>query len=217
MIRINPEQAPGRETARMARFLAAILLALVLAPAQAEDVASAYPQAKSFFPEADRFGAFEGSPRAAPAYQGGKLLGWLFLTSDVVRIPAYSGKPINSLVGFDLSGTIRGIAVVAHEEPILAAGVSEAQLRAFSDQYRGKSVFDRVTIGAARPGYVAVDTISGATITVMVQNQTVMQAARLVAESRGLAAGEAPPRAARAPKSRCGRWCGSSASSASAC
>ena len=180
----------------MLRLLLGFALALVCVTgtAQAEDAAAAYPQAKSFFPEADRFGEFEGSPRAAPAYEGGKLVGWLFLTSDVVRIPAYSGKPINSLVGFDLSGTIRGIAIVGHEEPILAAGVSEAQLHAFTDQYRGKSVFDRVTIGAPRPGYVAIDTISGATITVMVQNQTVMQAARLVAESRGLA-----PASAAAP------------------
>jgi len=193
LIRIKPAQPPRRETVEVARILAVILLALAagLQPARAEDVAATYPQAKSFFPEADRFGGFEGTPRAAPAYQGDKLLGWLFLTSDVVRIPAYSGKPINSLVGFDLSGKIRGIAIVAHEEPILAVGISEQQLHAFTDQYRGKSVFDRVTIGAPRPGYVAVDTISGATITVMVQNQTVMQAARLVAESRGLAAGAA--------------------------
>jgi polyferredoxin len=77
--------------------------------------------------------------------------------------------------------------------------VSEARLHAFSDQYRGKSVFDRVTIGAPRPGYVAVDTISGATMTVMVQNATVMRAAREVAESRGLKAGGAEPAGADAP------------------
>ena len=173
----------------MRKLLAWLLLALavVFAPARAADsVAAAYPQAKSFFPEADRFGELEGEPRAAPAYHGSTLLGWLFLTNDVLRIPAYSGKPINSLVGFDLTGKIRGIAIVEHQEPILAVGISEQRLKAFADQYRGKSVFDRVAIGAPRPGHVAIDTISGATMTVMVENATVMRAARKVAASRGL-------------------------------
>jgi NosR/NirI family nitrous oxide reductase transcriptional regulator len=199
LIRINSVRPLRRETVGVARILAALLLALALAPARAQDIAATYPQARSFFPEADRFGALEGTPRAAPAYKEGAVIGWLFLTSDVVRIPAYSGKPINSLVGFDVSGKIRGIAIVQHEEPILAVGVSEARLHAFSDQYRGKSVFDRVTIGAPRPGYVAVDTISGATMTVMVQNATVMRAAREVAESRGLKDGGAAPARADEP------------------
>jgi len=185
----------------MIRILFIFLLAL--APAHADErhagerhaddehaaevhVAEAYPQAKSFFPEADRFGALEGEPRAAPAYLGSTLLGWVFLTNDVLRIPAYSGKPINSLVGFDISGKIRGIAIVQHEEPILAVGITEQRLKSFADQYRGKNVFDRIAIGAERPGHVAIDTISGATMTVMVENATVMRAARKVAESRGL-------------------------------
>jgi polyferredoxin len=171
------------------RLAALILLAAALAlpGAGAADVATAFPQVRSFFPDADRFGDFEGTPPAAPAYRRGTLVGYAFLTNDVVRIPAYSGKPINTLVGFDLGGHITGLAIVHHEEPILAVGIAEERLKAFTDQYRGKHVLDRVAIGAERPGYVAIDTISGATITVMVQNQTVMLAARLVAESRGLA------------------------------
>lgn len=167
-----------------------ILAALLAVPAFA-DVAAEYPQAKGWFPEAERFGPFEGEaegrPRAAPAYAaGGAVAGYVFLTSDVVRIPAYSGHPINSLVGVDASGRIRGVAIVGHQEPILAVGISEERLRAFNDQYVGKSVFDRVVVGSERPGAVSVDTISGATITVMVQNETLMRAARQVAQSRGL-------------------------------
>ncbi|MFO1361849.1 MAG: 4Fe-4S binding protein [Burkholderiales bacterium] len=173
--------------------------ALAAAGARAADVATEYPQVRTFFPAADRFGPFEGTPPAAAAYRGGELLGYAFLTSDVVRIPAYSGKPINTLVGFDLAGRITGLEIVQHEEPILAAGITEERLRAFTAQYRGKSVFDRVTIGAPRAGHVAVDAISGATITVMVQNSTVMQAARRVAESRGLTPVLAAARAAEAP------------------
>ena len=154
-------------------------LALLALPAFA-DVAADYPQAKGWFPEAERFGDFEGEPRAAPVYARGAVAGYVFLTADVVRIPAYSGKPINSLVGIDGAGRIRGVAVVGHEEPILAIGISDERLRAFSDQYTGKSAFDRLRVGDE------IDTISGATITVMVQNETLMRAARQVAQSRGL-------------------------------
>jgi polyferredoxin len=176
-----------------------LLLAAGPGPARAAGVAERYPQVREFFPGADRFGELEGSPRAAPVYRGAELLGYVFLTDDVVRIPAYSGRPINTLVGFDLSGRITGIAIVHHEEPILAVGVSEERLRRFTEQYRGKSVFDRITVGAERPGHVAIDTIAGATITVMVENATVTQAARAVAASRGLGLLAGAPAAAPSP------------------
>jgi Na+-translocating ferredoxin:NAD+ oxidoreductase RnfG subunit len=159
-----------------------LLTALVASPALAE-----YSQARAWFPEAERFGAFEGEPRAAPAYAAGAIVGYVFLTNDVVRIPAYSGEPINSLVGIDRAGRIRGVAIVEHQEPILAVGISEERLAAFGAQYTGKRVFDRIAVG------YDIDAISGATITVMVQNETLMRAARRVAESRGI--GIAPPAA----------------------
>jgi len=191
---------------RLHRLLIALVLLLAALAAHAAGAVDAYPQLRQFFPEADRFGELEGAPRAAPAYRGGELLGYAFLSSDVVRIPAYSGRPINTLIGFDLSGRIVGVSIVQHEEPILVIGVTDERLRQFADQYRGKSVFDRIAVGAARSGYVAVDTISGATITVMVENATIMRSARQVAESRGVrlvaaaaAPAEAKAKAAAAP------------------
>lgn len=168
------------------RMLLLLALSLAAACAAAANLVEAYPQAKEFFPQATRFGPLEGEPKAAPAYRGDELLGYVFLTDDVVRIPAYSGKPINSLVGVDAAGRITGVAIVGHEEPILAVGISEARLKAFAAQYKGKSALDEVVVGAGRPGAVAVDTISGATMTVMIENATVMRAARRVAEARGL-------------------------------
>ncbi len=170
-----------------------VLAATPAAPAQ--DIASTYPQAKSFFPRATRFGVLEGEPRAAPVFRDDTLLGYVFLTGDLVRIPAYSGQPINTLVGFDLEGRITGVAIVEHEEPILAVGVTDERLRTFADQYRGKRVFERIAVGAERSGYVAIDTISGATITVMVLNQTIMSAARRVATARGLTPAGGPRQA----------------------
>ncbi len=177
------------------------LLCAALPWAVAGDIANDYPQVRGFFPDADRFGELEGTPRAAAVHHGDRLLGYVFLSNDVVRIPAYSGRPINTLIGFDLAGRITGVSIVQHEEPILVVGVTQDHLRRFTDQYRGKSVFDRIAIGGRREGQVTVDTISGATITVMVENATIMRSARMVAESRGvrLAAAEAAPPQQPAP------------------
>ena len=175
------------------RALLALLLLLCSAYGAAADLPQNYPQAREFFPRATRFGPLEGEPKAAAVYAGEQLLGYVFLTDDVVRIPAYSGKPINSLIGIDTGGRITGVAIVEHAEPILAVGISEARLKAFADQYQGKNAFDEVVVGAARPGAVAVDTISGATMTVMIENATVMRAARRIAESRRLGAAPTAP------------------------
>ena len=107
-------------------------------------------------------------------------------------IPDYSGKPISTAVGINLDGIITGTRIVHHEEPILVVGVTAQHLARYTAQYVGKSVNDRVKIGGEpRAGYETVDGISGATITVMVINRTIMAAARKVAETRGI------PRASR--------------------
>lgn len=163
------------------------LLAVCLGSwAQAADLSATYPQLRSIFPQAEGYGDFEGSPPSAAVLQGGKTIGYAFLTDDVLRIPAYSGKPINVLVGLDLAGRIAGLAIVDHDEPILAVGITHERLARYAAQYQGKNAFDKVIIGASRPGHIAVDGISGATITVMVVNSTVMRSARAVATARGI-------------------------------
>jgi polyferredoxin len=168
------------------RLFVMFLFLGMIVPVQAETIDELYPPVRDFFPQADRFGDLEGKPPAAAIYQGQRLLGYAYLTNDVLRIPAYSGHPINTLVGFDLQGRIVGLRIVEHQEPILVVGISEERLHRFVSQYKNKSVFDHVVIGAGGEGDVAIDTISGATITVMVENATLMRSVRLVAESRGL-------------------------------
>ena len=162
----------------------AALPGVARAQAPAEDIRAL---ALSFFPGAEAVGNFEGTPPAAPVVKAGRLAGYVFLTDQVVKIPAYSGKPISVLVGFDVAGRIRGVRIVAHEEPILLVGVTESDLGAYVDQYTGRSVRDRFKIGGEpRDGYVTVDGISGATITVMVLNASIARATRTVTESRGV-------------------------------
>ena len=51
------------------------------------------------------------------------LLGFVLLTDDLVEIPAYSGQTINTLVGLDTAGTITGLRIVRHSEPIVLIGL----------------------------------------------------------------------------------------------
>jgi NosR/NirI family nitrous oxide reductase transcriptional regulator len=165
----------------------AVLLWGATSYAHGTGIVDRYPAAREFFPQATDFGELQGTPPAAAVYQGEHLLGYVFLTKDVFQIPAYSGKPINSLVGIDTRGRITGVRIVAHEEPILVVGVTPKHLRQFTDQYRGKSVSDHIAIGGSmRRGDVVIDSITGASITAMVENATVMKSAQRIAESRGI-------------------------------
>ena len=142
---------------------------------------------QQFFPTADRVGELDGKPLSAPVYKNRLIIGYVFYTDDVVKIPAYSGKPIHTLVGFDLEGKVAGLKIVHHEEPILVVGISDADLQIFIDQYSGKHVNDKIKIGGSdRDGYKSIDAISGATITVMVLNATINQSMRKVAQARGI-------------------------------
>ena len=173
-------------------FLAAFvwLVVGVLMTAGAVNTACAdpvYDLAQKYFPQADRMGEFEGEPLAAPVYESDQLLGYVLRTTDIAPIPAYSGKPITLLVGIYLDGTIAGVRITEHSEPILDAGVSELDLKYFVYQYLDITVEDRVKLGGAeREGYVTIDSITGASITAMVMNATIMKAIKKVAESRGI-------------------------------
>jgi len=184
IINSTPRSAGIRAVAVFCLLLAGFSLAPTALAAQIE---KQFPFVQEFFPGADRFGPKEGEPPAAAVYGKGRLLGYVFLTNDVVPIPAYSGKPINTLIGLGIDGRITGARVVEHHEPILLAGVSEQQLKQFVDQYPGLSAFDEIHIGGhTGSGKVGIDTISGASITVMVANASINRSAKRVAVSRGL-------------------------------
>lgn len=165
------------------------VLLLQVSPVAADDIEikQLYRLVHDFFPQADRFGPFDGEPRAAPVIAQDAIIGYVYLTDQLLPIPAYSGKPISTLVGVNLEGTIAGVRIVHHEEPILLAGVTEKQLADYVEQYRGINSQDRIKVGGSdREGYATVDSITGATITVMVINQTITKTLSRVAKSRGL-------------------------------
>lgn len=156
-------------------------------------------QVRMVFADADALGKRESAIAARPVTADGRLLGYVSLSHELIAIPGYSGKPLAVLIGVDLEGRVAGAHIVYHEEPILVAGIQEAQLQDFVRQYQGKTAAAKVRVGAFhREGYEGVDGISGATITAMILNQSIMSAAKNVAARLELprVAGAAAPAAA---------------------
>lgn len=142
---------------------------------------------REVFPSADELGPQESVVAAEAVYSRKKLLGYIALSHELVAIPGYSGKPISVLLGIDLNARLIKARIMYHEEPILVAGIKEDQLQSFVQQYDGKSVVSKVRIGARhREGYEGIDGISGATITAMIINKSVMASAKIVADKLGL-------------------------------
>jgi len=136
------------------------------------------------FQGADSFGPVEGTPPARAALKGGKVAGYVFETSDI----GYSGKPIRILAGIDLEGTFTGAKVIEHHEPILLVGISPDKLFDFVSRHAGRNIIEMSRAGSSRQ----VDVISGATVTAVVINDSLMRSALVLAKSRGFAGFPAP-------------------------
>jgi NosR/NirI family nitrous oxide reductase transcriptional regulator len=152
-----------------------------------------------------RFEQEEGHRFATGFGSSGERVGWVGLSNELVDVVAYSGHPVVVLVGLDLEGRIAGTRLVHHSEPILLTGIPERELVAFIAYYPGHLASERITVGAAaREGPVArvrrtgvetgdetltvaaVDVISGATVTALAVNRTVLDSARLMGTTVGV-------------------------------
>lgn len=159
--------------------------------ATAKDMCALLPCAE-VFPGAKHFSERKGQPPYVEAYDNDtaekKLLGYVMLSTDITDTPAYSGKPVVTLIGMDLQGLFVGVQVLKHSEPILLLGIPESALVNFNNQYLGKSVKDLIEVGPSRPeeNVIGLDAISGATVTVIAQNQVMMMSGAAVARQTGI-------------------------------
>nr|WP_223294822.1 NosR/NirI family protein [Shewanella loihica] len=145
------------------------------------------PILHELFPEATRISDKQGEPALWTIYKDQQILGYGFETNDIARIPAYSGEPVNILVAIDPEGKYLGAKVLEHHEPIILAGIPESKLWKFAEQYTGLSVKDRLKVGGnEKEGIVAIDGLSGATVTVMVMNVAITKAATQAAIALGI-------------------------------
>lgn len=136
---------------------------------------------------ADHLGEFDHEINVWPVMNGETVLGYAFETDDQVSIPAYSGKPVNVLVSFDVDGNFKNSWVLEHHEPILLVGIPAEKLWDFAAQYIGKHITDKIRVGfSSDPKALTVDAVTGATVTVIVVNDTIMKSAHKAAEKLGL-------------------------------
>lgn len=145
------------------------------------------PLINQIFPQATKVSDKAGEPLIWTVYQQEEIIGYAFETNDIAKIPAYSGEPVNMLVAIDPKGVYLGAKVLEHHEPIILAGIPESKLWAFTEQYDGLSVSDRLKVGGnAKGDVIHIDGLSGATVTVMVMNVAITKAATKVARSLGI-------------------------------
>jgi NosR/NirI family nitrous oxide reductase transcriptional regulator len=143
--------------------------------------------ARQFFPAAVDFPMASGELPVREARGSNGTLGFLFLTNEISSMPAYSGKPITTLVAVNADASLQGAFILHHEEPILVIGITDTDLDRFLGQFRGMNAREKVRIGAHnRVGYIGIDGITGATITAMVLNASIMKTAKTVADTYGL-------------------------------
>lgn len=138
---------------------------------------------KQVYPAAETIGALEGNPPVAVAAAGGKKIGYVFLNSDFAGATGYSGKPIHVLVGLDLNGVVTGAQLVEHHEPIVLIGIPEKRIRTVIDGYAGR---DATALARDDSWQHDIDIVSGATVTVMVIDDSILRSAIKVARRYGL-------------------------------
>ncbi|MBI5461579.1 MAG: 4Fe-4S binding protein [Gammaproteobacteria bacterium] len=160
----------------------------------------AHVPCRDVLPGADSFSHRKGKPAYVEAYRNGpagELVGYVYLSTDVVDIPAYSGKPIVTLIGMNTRGIITGVKILRHSEPILLVGIPEENLTKFIKQYLGKFVGDKIDIGQVEEGdgHIGLDAISGATVTVIAENQVVMRSGYQIAKQIGIVKTKPRPQA----------------------
>jgi len=180
--------SPHIQPASRVKFLLLWLLLVIAAQsAAAIGLEGLLPQVQAMLPGAESLHQVPKEPPYAQILAGGEVLGYALLTDQVHPIPAYSGRPISTLIVFDTEGQVRGVSIVSHQEPILAVGISDQELAHYTGQYVGIRPEDEVRIGGPpRPGYRIIDGLSGATITAMVLNSGIVQSLREVAGRHGL-------------------------------
>ncbi|HRV64696.1 MAG TPA: 4Fe-4S binding protein, partial [Albidovulum sp.] len=119
----------------------------------------------------------------APVLKDGETIGWVFITSDFVSTTGYSGKPIHTMVAVDKDARVIGVQLVKHSEPIVLIGIPDSKMKALAADYVGLDLVAEAQSGGTSHD---LDIISGATVTVMVIDDSIVRAGLKVARALGL-------------------------------
>ncbi|MCF6315869.1 MAG: NosR/NirI family protein [Marinosulfonomonas sp.] len=132
---------------------------------------------------ADAYGAMLENIPVVPVLKGGEVIGYAYITSDFVGTTGYSGKPIHVMVAIDNNAKLLGANLVKHSEPIVLIGIPNSKIIAMTESYIG---LDIVAEAAAGGSAHDIDIISGATVTIMIIDDSVVRSSIKVARALGL-------------------------------
>ncbi|SFJ42440.1 NosR/NirI family protein [Celeribacter neptunius] len=189
MLRLS--ENPFASFGRLFCLLIALLFAGLLSPDRATAQATQPVLARFLQSEtpgeivegADAFGAIRDDIPVAPILAGQEQLGWVYVTSDFVGTTGYSGKPIHTMVAVDGDARVLGVKLVKHSEPIVLIGIPDTKIKAMAADYRGVSLVDEAESGGSSHD---LNIISGATVTVMVIDDSIIRSGLKVARALGL-------------------------------
>ena len=169
------------------RLILSLALCLCLAiPAAAQSILSEMlpgQVASELVPGADGFGPIRDDIPVAPVLARGETVAWAFITSDFVGTTGYSGKPIHTLVAMDADAKVAGLRLVKHSEPIVLIGIPESRVQAMVAGYVGLDLVREAEAGGTGHD---IEIISGATVTVMVIDVSIVRSGIRVARALGL-------------------------------
>ncbi len=152
---------------------------------ETEELLESYPGAVAVEKVAD-------TPFVQALDENKEVLGLMVLSNDITRLKGYSGAPLNTLVGIDKNGLYQGIKIIDHSEPIVLIGLPESTLTDFTNSYHQHHINEEVVITTpdhqeeTTQGKISVDAISGATVTALILNETILVSARVLGKHLGL-------------------------------
>ncbi len=164
----------------------ALLISLGTSSATAAPVITKFSKkvpASELVEGATAYGPLMENLPAVEILKGKDVLGYAFITSDFVSTTGYSGKPIHVMVAIGKDGKILGADLVKHSEPIVLVGIPNSKMKALTQSFVGVDIPKEVE---ERGSTHELDIISGATVTVMIIEDTIIRASTKVARLLGL-------------------------------
>ncbi len=141
-----------------------------------------------FVADATSYGDILENIAVAPILKGEELLGYVYITSDFVSTTGYSGKPIHVMVAIGLDGKLLRAKLVEHHEPIVLIGIPESKIKKMIEGFDGLDIVHEAAVGGTGHD---VDIISGATVTIMIIDDSVTRSSIKIARALGLGGLEA--------------------------
>ena len=115
----------------------------------------------------------------------GAVLGHVGSTWELAGSVGYSGRPLDVLVAVTPQARIAGALLVAHNEPVLTLGISDADIAAYVSGFAGHDL----TSNPEDQAQDLPDVISRATVSTGVIRDGILRSARTLAIGRGLMSG----------------------------